>query len=70
MKREDKQNANFLLVLDFDVASVGENGVKELFDGVAEVARPQLRGVELAIVPASNNFGAAALRDAVPFYER
>ena len=83
MKREDKPNPNFLLVLDVDVAKLGDNGVREIFDGVAEVAKPHLRGVELAIVPASNNFGVAALRGepipntdpqefrpAVPFYEK
>lgn len=70
MKREDKENANFLLVLDFDVAQIGDDGVKTLFDSIAEVARPHLRGVELAIVPAQSNFGQAALRDAVPFYEK
>ncbi|MCR4647004.1 MAG: enhanced serine sensitivity protein SseB [Oscillospiraceae bacterium] len=70
MKREDKPNPNFLLVLDIDVVELGDNGVKELFDRVAEVAKPHLRGVELAIVPASNNFGVAALKDAVPFYEK
>lgn len=69
MKREDKPNPNFLLVLDFDVQALGNDGVKALFDGIAEIAKPHLRGVELAIVPASNNFGSAALRDAVPFYE-
>lgn len=70
MKREDKENANFLLVLDIDVAALGEDGVKALFDSLAEVARPHLRGVELAIVPAASNFGQAALKDAVPFYEK
>lgn len=70
MKREDKENPNFLLVLDFEVAKLGEEGVKELFDSLAEVARPHLRGVELAIVPSQSNFGQAALRDAVPFYEK
>ncbi len=68
MKREDKQNPNFLLVLDVDVPSLGEEGLRKLFDGIAEDAKPHLRGVELAIVPASNNFGAAALKDAEPFY--
>lgn len=70
MKREDKENANFLLVLEFDALQLGEAGVKELFDSLAEVARPHLRGVELAIVPSQSNFGQAALRDAVPFYEK
>lgn len=70
MKRDDKQNPNFLLILDIDVAALGDAGVKTLFDGVAEVAKPHLRGVELAIVPASNNFGAAALKDAEPFYTK
>ena len=70
MKREDKPNPNFLLVMDIDVAKLGDTGVRELFDGVAAVAKPHLRGVELAIVPAANNFGAAALKDAVPFYEK
>ena len=70
MKRDDKPNPNFLLVLDVDVQALGDSGVKKIFDGVAETAKPHLRGVELAIVPASTNFGAAALKDAVPFYEK
>ncbi|MBR3629555.1 MAG: enhanced serine sensitivity protein SseB C-terminal domain-containing protein [Oscillospiraceae bacterium] len=70
MKREDKENPNFLLVLDISVEKLGDAGVKALFDRVAEVAKPHLRGVELAIVPASNNFGVAALKNAVPFYEK
>ncbi len=70
MKREDKPNPNFLLVLDINVAALGDAGIKALFDRVAEVAKPHLRGVELAIVPASNNFGVAALKNAVPFYEK
>lgn len=69
MKREDKPNPNFLLVIDTDV-SVGEAGLKKLFDGIAAVAKPHLRNVELAIVPTANKFGQAALRDAVPFYEK
>lgn len=69
MKREDKPNPNFLLVIDTDV-SVGENALKELFDGIAAVAKPHLRNVELAIVPTANRFGQSALRDAVPFYEK
>ncbi len=69
MKREDKPNPNFLLVVDTDV-SVGENALKELFDGIAQAAKPHLRNVELAIVPTANKFGEAALRDAVPFYEK
>ena len=70
MKREDKPNPNFLLVLDVDVQALGNDGIKTLFDGIAEIAKPHLRGVELAIVPASNNFGAAALRDAEPFFDK
>ena len=69
MKREDKPNPNFLLVVDTDV-SVGEAAIKELFDGIAQAAKPHLRNVELAIVPTANKFGEAALRDAVPFYEK
>ena len=70
MKREDKPNPNFLLILDVDVPALGNDGMKQLFDGIAEAARPHLRGVELAIVPASNNFGSAALQEAVPFFEK
>lgn len=69
MKREDKPNPNFLLVVDTDVSG-GDTAVKALFDGIAEAAKPHLRNVELAIVPTANKFGAAALRDAVPFYEK
>ena len=68
MKREDKPNPNFLLVVDTDIT--GETAVKELFDGIAQAAKPHLRNVELAIVPTANKFGEAALRDAVPFYEK
>ena len=70
MKREDKPNPNFLLVVDVNVQELGNDGMKTLFDGIAEAAKPHLRGVELAIVPASNNFGSAALKDAVPFFEK
>ena len=69
MKREDKPNPNFLLVVDTDVSG-GDTAIKELFDGIAQVAKPHLRNVELAIVPTANKFGAAALRDAGPFYEK
>lgn len=69
MKREDKPNPNFLLVVDTDVSG-GEAGIKTLFDGIAQAAKPHLRNVELAIVPTANKFGAAALKDAVPFYEK
>ncbi|MDE6005159.1 MAG: enhanced serine sensitivity protein SseB [Oscillospiraceae bacterium] len=68
MKREDKPNPNFLLVIDTDITN--ETALKELFDGIAGIARPHLRGVELAIVPTANRFGQSALRDAVPFYEK
>lgn len=68
MKREDKPNPNFLLVID--TTTTGETNLKELFDGIATVARPHLRGVELAIVPTANRFGQSALRDAIPFYEK
>lgn len=68
MKREDKPNPNFLLVIDTTVT--GETALKQLFDDIAAVAKPHLRGVELAIVPTANRFGQSALRDAVPFYEK
>jgi len=68
MKREDKPAPNFLLVLDVDVLALGDEGLRSLFDGIANDAKPHLRGVELAIVPASNSFGTAALKDAEPFY--
>ena len=69
-KREDKQNPNFLLVVDIDVKKLGDTGVRQLFDAIAQAAKPHLRGVELAIVPTAQNFGQAALKDAVPFYEK
>lgn len=67
MKREDKENPNFLLVIDVPT-DLSEPEIKSLFDGIAEAAKPNMRGVELAIVPAHNQFGAAALKDAEPFY--
>lgn len=70
MKREDKPNPNLLLVLDLDVQALGDDGLRGMFDSIAELAKPHLRGMELAIVPAANNFGQAALREAVPFYEK
>ncbi len=69
MKREDKEKPNFLLIVDVD-SSVEQAAYKPLFDGLAESAKPHLRGVELAIVPTNNKFGEAALKDAVPFYEK
>ncbi len=67
MKREDKPNPNFLLLIDTSVSE--ETQVRELFNGISQAAKPHLRGVELAIAPTTNRFGEAALRDAVPFYE-
>ncbi len=68
MKREDKPNPNFLLVIDTTLTT--DTDIKALFDKIAETAKPHLRNVELAIVPTSNNFGKAALKDAKPFYEK
>ncbi len=67
MKREDKENPNFLIVVDID-KSLDEAALRTVFDGIAEAAKPNMRGVELAIVPAHNKFGEAALKDAEPFY--
>ncbi|MDE5755256.1 MAG: enhanced serine sensitivity protein SseB [Oscillospiraceae bacterium] len=69
MKRDDKPAPNFLLVIDTD-PTMDDPSIKALFDGIAATARPHLRNVELAIVPTGNRFGQAALRDAVPFYEK
>ncbi len=68
MKREDKKNPNFLLVID--AALQEDAALRTLFDGIAAAAKSHLRGVELAIVPASNSFGTAAMKDAEPFYEK
>lgn len=68
MKREDKERPNFLLVVDADVPNDGV-ATKALYDGLAESAKPHLRGMELAIVPANNKLGEAAVQDAEPFYE-
>ncbi len=67
MKREDKEQPNFLFVVDMD-KTLDEAAVKQVFDGLAEAAKPNMRGVELAIVPAHNQFGMAALKEAKPFY--
>lgn len=67
MKREDKEQPNFLFVIDMD-KTLDEAAIKEVFDGLAEAAKPNMRGVEMAIVPAHNQFGMAALKDAKPFY--
>ncbi len=67
MKREDKEQPNFLFVVDMD-KTLDDAAIKAVFDGLAEAAKPNMRGVELAIVPAHNQFGAAALKDAEPFY--
>lgn len=69
MKRDDKEKPNFLLVLDHDPA-LTEAEAKPVYDAVAEAAKPQMRGVELAIVGAHTNFGVAALKDAEPFFEK
>jgi hypothetical protein len=69
MKREDKENPNFLLVLDH-AASLTQEEAKAAYDALADVAKPQLRGVELAVTSVHTNFGQAALKDAVPFFEK
>lgn len=69
MKREDKENPNFLLVLEHD-PSLNEAEAKAIYDGVADAAKPQLRNVELAIAGTHTNFGQAALKEAVPFFEK
>ena len=69
MKRADKENPNFLLVLEHD-PSLNEAEAKAIYDAVAEAAKPQLRNVELAIAGTHTNFGQAALKEAVPFFEK
>ena len=69
MKREDKENPNFLLVLEHD-PSMTEAEAKGIYDRVAEAAKPQLRNVELAIAGTHTKFGQAALKDAAPFFEK
>ncbi len=71
MKREDKPNPNFLLILEIDKSVItNSDELRAAFDKIAAVAKPHLRGAELAIVPSDSNFGVAALRNAVPFFER
>ncbi len=69
MQREDKEKPNFLFVVDID-KTTDQATAKTIFDGVAEAAKPHLRGVELAIVPSFNQLGVAALKDAEPFYTK
>ncbi len=69
MKREDKEQPNFLLVLEHD-PSLDEAAAKKIYDGVAEAAKPQMRGVELAITGSHTKFGVAALKNAEPFFEK
>ncbi len=69
MKREDMEHPNFLFVVDIP-NTLSEAELKTLFDGLAEAARPNLRNVELAIVPMNSKFGAEAIKGATPFYEK
>lgn len=69
MKREDKENPNFLLVLEHD-PSMTEAEAKAVYDNVAAAAKPQLRNVELAITGTHTKFGQAALKEAFPFFEK
>ncbi len=69
MKRDDKEKPNFLLVLEHD-PSMSDVEIKPVYDAIAEAAKPQMRGVELAIVGSHTNFGTAALKEAVPFFEK
>ncbi len=69
MKREDKEKPNFLFVVDID-REMDQAAAKVVFDGIAQAAKPHLRGVELAIVPSFNQLGVAALKDAEPFYTK
>lgn len=69
MKRDDKEQPNFLFVVDLP-DTLTEAELKEVFDGLAEAAKPNLRGVELAIVPTFARLGVQALQGAEPFYEK
>ncbi len=69
MQREDRDKPNYLLVVDVDPSLEGL-AQKQVFDALAESAKPHLGGMELAIAPTTSNFGQAALKDAVPFYEK
>lgn len=67
MKRDDKENPNFLLVLEHD-PTLNDAQAKPIYDAVAEAAKPQLRNVELAIAGSHTKFGMAALKEAEPFF--
>jgi len=67
MKREDKEQPNFLFVVDI-ATTLSEAELKTVFDGLAEAAKPNMRNVELAIVPMSSKFGTEAIKGAEPFY--
>ena len=69
MKRDDKEQPNFLFVVDVP-PTLNETELKSIFDGLAEAAKPNMRNVELAIVPLHSKFGTEAIKGAEPFYEK
>lgn len=70
MKREDVEHPNFLFVVEF-TRTMEDDEIKPVFDGLAAAARPNLRNMELVIVPSFTNFGSEAIKGEVtPFYEK
>lgn len=69
------QNVSLLLIVDHDIPEgAGEEEVKsirrELFDAIAEVSKPKLKGQPLSIAAFADDFGRKAVDNKFPFYTR
>ena len=73
MRRGD--NVSYLLIIDHDVPEdADEEEIKtirrELFDAVADVCKPELKGKALSIADFAEDFGKKAADNKFPFYTR
>ena len=73
MKRGE--TVSFLLIVDHDIpdgASDEEikNIRKELFDKIANISKPNLKGMALSIAAFADDFGRKAVDNKFPFYTR
>lgn len=73
MRRGD--TVSFLLIIDHDIPEgTDEEGIKSirknLFDDIANTAKPHLNGMALSIAAFADDFGKKAVENKFPFYTR
>lgn len=69
------ENVSYLLIVDHDIPEgAGEEEIKsirrELFDSIADISKPKLKGQALSIAAFADDFGRKAVDNKFPFYTR